>query len=125
MIAMSMRRLPSPPDGMLENTVPVWRDFSKSLSRKFISSSLTVNGMADASILFIVLSLIILVIIGILLIIAWKKKKEQHLSPLSLMGMVFIILGIVFGSDRLIGYSFLGAGVIVSVFDVVKNRKKK
>jgi len=125
MIAMSMRRLPSPPDGMLENTVPVWRDFSKSLSRKFISSSLTVNGMADASILFIVLSLIILVIIGILLIIAWKKKKEQHLSPLSLMGMVFIILGIVFGSDRLIGYSFLGAGVIVAVFDVVKNRKKK
>jgi len=81
--------------------------------------------MADASLTFIALSLIILGIIGILLMIARKKRTEQQLSPLSLMAMVFIILGIVFGSDRLIGYSFLGAGVIVAVFDAVKNRKRK
>ena len=81
--------------------------------------------MADASLTFIALSLIILGIIGILLMIARKKRTEQQLSPMSLMAMVFIILGIVFGSDRLIGYSFLGAGVIVAVFDAVKNRKRK
>jgi uncharacterized membrane protein YqjE len=81
--------------------------------------------MADTSVLFIVLSVIILVIIGILLIIAWKKKKEYRPSPLSMLGMVFVILGSVFGSDRLIGYSFFGIGVLLSVVDVVKNRKKK
>jgi len=81
--------------------------------------------MADASVLFLVLSVIILLIIGILLIVAWKKKKEQRLSPLAMLGMVFVILGIVFGSDRLIGYSFLGIGVILSVFDILKNRRKK
>jgi len=81
--------------------------------------------MADASLPFIVLSVIILIIIGVLFIIAWKKKKEQQFSPFAIMGMLFIILGIVFGSDRLIGYSFLGVGVIVSVFDVVKNLKRK
>jgi uncharacterized membrane protein HdeD (DUF308 family) len=84
-----------------------------------------VNGMADASLPFIALSVIILIIIGILLIIAKKKDKKQQFSQLTMLGMVFIILGIVFGSDRLIGYSFLGAGVIIAVFDVVKNRKKK
>jgi len=81
--------------------------------------------MADASLPFIALSVIILIIIGVLFIIAWKKKKEQQFSPFAIMGMLFIILGIVFGSDRLIGYSFLGVGVIVSVFDVVKNLKRK
>jgi len=81
--------------------------------------------MADASLPFIAFSVIILVIIGILLIIARTKGTEQQLSPLSLIGLVFIILGIVSGSDRLIGYAFLGAGVIVAVFDVVKNRQKK
>jgi hypothetical protein len=81
--------------------------------------------MVDASVLFIVLSVIILIIIGILLIIAWKKKKEKRISPLAMLGIVFVILGTVFGSDRLIGYSFLGIGVIISVFDIVKNRKKE
>jgi hypothetical protein len=81
--------------------------------------------MADASLLFIALSVMILISIGILLILARKKGTKQQLSPLSLVGMVLIILGIVFGSDRLIGYAFLGAGVIVAVFDAVKNRKKK
>jgi len=81
--------------------------------------------MADVSVLFMVLSVIILIIIGILLIVAWKQKKEHRISPLAMLGMVFVILGIVFGSDRLIGYSFLGIGVILSVFDIVKNRTKK
>jgi hypothetical protein len=81
--------------------------------------------MADASVLFMVLSVIILLIIGILLIIAWKKKKEQRITPLAMLGIVFVILGIVFGSDRLIGYLFLGIGIILSVFDIVKNRIKK
>jgi len=81
--------------------------------------------MADASLPFIALSVIILISIGILLIIARKKRTEQQLSPLSLMGMVFIILGIVFGSDRLIGYSFLGTGIVLAVYDAVKNRNKK
>ena len=41
------------------------------------------------------------------------------------MGMVFIILDIVFGSDHLIGYSFLGTGIVLAVYDAVKNRNKK
>jgi hypothetical protein len=81
--------------------------------------------MPDTSLPFIALSVIILMSIGILLIIARKKRTEQKLSPYAMLGMAFIILGIVFGSDRLTGYFFLGAGVIVAVFDLVKNRKKK
>jgi len=42
-----------------------------------------------------------------------------------MLGILLIILGIVSGSDRFIGYAFLGAGVIIAIFDAVKNRQKK
>jgi len=40
--------------------------------------------------------------------------------------MALVVLGIIFGvSDRLIGYSFIGAGVLLSVIDIIKNLKNK
>jgi len=43
-----------------------------------------------------------------------------------MLAMSLVVLGIIFGSDnRLIGYSFFGAGVILSVIDIIKNRKTK
>jgi hypothetical protein len=81
--------------------------------------------MADMSLPWIAVSLIILAVIGILLIIAKKENKQQPASRLTLLAMGFIVLGIVFGSDRLIGYSFLGIGVIIAVFDLVKNKMKQ
>ena len=50
---------------------------------------------------------------------------EQHVSPQAMPGILLIILGIVLGSDRFIGYAFLGAGVIIAIFNAVKNRQKK
>ena len=42
-----------------------------------------------------------------------------------MLGMSLVVLGIIFGDDRLIGYSFIGAGVLLSVIDIIKNLKKK
>ncbi len=41
------------------------------------------------------------------------------------LGSTLVALGIVFGaSDRLIGYSFIGAGVLLSIIGGYKLRKK-
>jgi hypothetical protein len=41
------------------------------------------------------------------------------------LGSALVVLGIIFGaSDRLIGYSFIGAGVLVSVIGGFKLRRK-
>jgi hypothetical protein len=41
------------------------------------------------------------------------------------LGSVLVVLGIVFGNeDSLIGYSFIGAGVLVSVISGFKLRRK-
>ncbi len=40
------------------------------------------------------------------------------------LGSTLVVLGIVFGEDRLIGYSFIGAGVFLSIVSTFKLRRK-
>ena len=39
------------------------------------------------------------------------------------LGSALVILGIIFGEDRLIGYSFIGAGVLLSIISIIKSRR--
>jgi hypothetical protein len=38
------------------------------------------------------------------------------------IGGTLVVLGIIFGTDRLIGYSLIGAGVIVSILHLILQR---
>jgi hypothetical protein len=46
------------------------------------------------------------------------EKTEEKLSKLAALSFAFIIAGIIFGEDRLIGYGLLGAGVLLAVVDI-------
>jgi hypothetical protein len=50
-----------------------------------------------------------------------EKVKIQEFMTL---GSTLVILGVVFGEDRLIGYSFIGAGVLLSIVSMIKSRRK-
>jgi hypothetical protein len=50
-----------------------------------------------------------------------EKMRSQEFTTL---GSTLVILGIVFGEDRLIGYSFIGAGVLLSIVSIVISRRK-
>ncbi len=47
------------------------------------------------------------------------------MTPLTGLAFGFILAGIIFGDDRLIGYSLLGIGVILAVIDIFKKLKSK
>jgi len=74
---------------------------------------------------WIAISIIALVVIVVLLLIS-RLKEKQLLNPsnLLILGMSCVVLGIIFGDDRLIGYSFIGVGVLLSVIDAIRNRKQ-
>jgi len=74
---------------------------------------------------WIAISITALVIIVVLLLIS-RRKGKQLLNPsnLLILGMSFVVLGIIFGDERLIGYSFIGVGVLLSVIDAIRNRKQ-
>jgi hypothetical protein len=76
--------------------------------------------------LWIAISISALVVIVVLLLIS-RRKGKQLLNPsnLLILGMSFVVLGIIFGDERLIGYSFIGVGVLLSVIDAIRNRKQQ
>jgi hypothetical protein len=52
-----------------------------------------------------------------------KRMKSQELVTL---GSTLVVLGIIFGGeDRLIGYSFIGVGVLLSIISMIKSRRKR
>ena len=83
--------------------------------------------MLNAPEIYIAISVVVLAVIAVFVIYTMKKKKKRKQpSKLAMFGMSLVVLGIIFGvSDRFIGYSFIGAGVILSVIDIIKNLKKK
>lgn len=82
--------------------------------------------MMNAPEIYITISIVVLAVIAVFVIYIMKKKKRKQPSTLATLGMTLVVLGIIFGvSDRLIGYSFIGAGVLLSVIDIIKNLKKK
>jgi hypothetical protein len=50
-----------------------------------------------------------------------EKLRSQEFTTL---GSTLVILGIVFGENRLIGYSFIGAGVLLSIISIIKSKRK-
>ena len=76
--------------------------------------------------LWITISIIAMVVIMVLLLIS-RRKGKQFLNPSNLLvlGMSLVILGIIFGDERTIGYSFIGVGIALSVIDAIRNRKQE
>lgn len=58
------------------------------------------------------------------LLLMGRRKQYKQPSNLAVLGMSLVILGIIFGDSRVVGYSFIGVGVILSVVDAIRNRKR-
>jgi hypothetical protein len=71
---------------------------------------------------WIAISIVALVVIVVLLLIA-RRRQYQQPSNLAILGMSLVVLGIIFGDSRLIGYSFIGVGVLLSVIEAIRNRR--
>jgi inner membrane protein involved in colicin E2 resistance len=78
----------------------------------------------STSIAYIVASIAALAIIAILVFFVSKGKRENRLTPLAGLAFGFVLAGIIFGDDRLIGYSLMGVGVVLAIVDIfIRSRK--
>jgi LPXTG-motif cell wall-anchored protein len=50
-----------------------------------------------------------------------KTKRTEFIT----LGSTLVILGIIFGEDQLISYSFIGVGVLLSIISVIKSKRKR
>jgi len=76
---------------------------------------------------YILISLAAIALILILLAFFLRKrvKPGQKLSVLTAVSFAFVIAGIVFGENRILGYSLMGVGVLIAVIDIILKTKKK
>jgi len=79
----------------------------------------------EASQIYILIGIIALAIIAMAVFFSGKNRKEKRLTPLAQYSFVFIILGILFGDNWLIGYGLMGIGILLAVIDIFKKLKKK
>jgi heme A synthase len=75
--------------------------------------------------IYILISIAVLLIIGLLIFFVRKDKKSKRLTPLAGLAFGFILAGIIFGDDIIISYSLMGIGVILAIIDIFKHFKKK
>jgi len=71
---------------------------------------------------WIAISISALVVIVVLLLIA-RGRQYQQPSNLAILGMSLVVLGIIFGDNRLIGYPLIGVGIFLSVIEAIRNRR--
>jgi hypothetical protein len=53
-----------------------------------------------------------------------KKTGQKQPSIIVFIALFLVIAGILFGDDRLTGYSFIGCGVLLSILDIYLNHRK-
>ena len=74
---------------------------------------------------YIAISIAVLAVIALIVILTGKSRRQNRLTPLAGITFGFILAGIVFGHDRLIGYSLMGIGVIIAIVDMFRKLKSK
>ena len=79
----------------------------------------------NTSLAYVVVSIIILAVVAVLVFIIGKNRGENRLRPLAGLAFAFIVAGIVFGDDRLIGYGLMGVGVVLAVVDIFHRSRSK
>ncbi len=57
--------------------------------------------------------------IAILSVLFLNRRKGSQVTPLTMLGLTVIVLGIVFGENRWVGYPLIGAGVLLAIIDSV------
>ena len=68
---------------------------------------------------YILISIVVLAVIVLLIVLVAKNREKARLTPLAGLAFGFILAGVIFGENRVIGYGLLGIGVVLGIVDIV------
>jgi chromate transport protein ChrA len=75
--------------------------------------------------LWLLIAIGIAVVLAAVILLTRKKERTREDYGLLVLGTILVVLGIIFGDDRLIAYSFIGVGVLFSIISAIKSRSKR
>jgi hypothetical protein len=68
---------------------------------------------------YVVVSVVAIAVIAVLVFLTGRRREQNRLTPLAGLAFAFVVAGIIFGEERIIGYGLMGVGVILAVVDIV------
>jgi hypothetical protein len=74
--------------------------------------------------MYIFVAIVVLAVIALLVFVAGKRGPGRQLTPLASFAFAFVLAGIVFGENRLVGYGLMGIGILLAVIDIFRNRNR-
>jgi hypothetical protein len=75
--------------------------------------------------LWLLIALGVAVILAAAILLTRKKEPAREDYALLTLGPTLVVLGIIFGDDPLIGYSFIGVGVLLSIISAIRSRSRR
>lgn len=73
----------------------------------------------NTSVFYILVAIVALLVVVLLVLFTRLKGQRKSLTPLVGLAFGFILAGIFFGDDRVIGYGLMGVGVLLAVVDIL------
>ena len=73
--------------------------------------------------IFIILSLAVIAAVVWLLVSTGRFNQQNKITPIAGLAFSFVLSGILFGDDRILGYSLLAIGVMLAVVDIYDRSK--
>ncbi len=72
---------------------------------------------------YVAVAIVVLLVVTIIAFVLGRREAHNRLTPLAGLAFAFVVMGIVFGADRLIGYTLMGIGVLLAVYDIFRRSK--
>lgn len=74
--------------------------------------------------IYVAITIVVLAVVAILVFYGRRGKTANKITPLASIAFGFVIAGIVFGDDRLIGYSLMGVGIVLAILDMFNQSRQ-
>jgi hypothetical protein len=75
--------------------------------------------------IYILISIVAFLIIFFVVVFVRKDKRGKRLAPLARFSLLFVLAGIIFIENRLIGYILISLGILLAILDISLKLKKK
>lgn len=73
--------------------------------------------------IYLAIAIVVLLVVVVIAFILGRREPHNNLTPLGGLAFGFVIAGILFGENGLVGYGLMGIGVILAVVDIIRRRK--
>jgi hypothetical protein len=72
---------------------------------------------------YVAIAVAALAVLAVLSVVVWRRG-DRRLTPLAGLALTCVVCGIVFGEDRMVGYAFFAAGILLAIVDVVRRSQQ-